>query len=420
MKKTCFLFVKEIIIIVVCAFLGVAALAVTYLIPQSKMIEHTKESSIIVYNEGRHPHIWETIDETVLDGTTDGLMLNISYTKTDSALRDILLGTWTKIDGNKAMHSLYELLEMDNHDGYEIKTYGRYWHGYQIILKPLLCLFSYADIRQINMAVQLALVILFVYLLTKSGGVQLIFPFFGLYFFLSPITLASAMQYSSCFYVMMMTLIAMFVLRPYLNDERRNYLFLLDGIMVAYFDFLTYPPITVAIPLITYLATDEECRHSVKKSLKDVFFYTVSWGIGYAGMWAMKWVIASLLTDQNVIYDALKTVNRDSGVLDSEYTYWTTLKSNLAICNWKVLLGGFILVIIYLIGRKTIKHESIDRSMLPSAAVIMLVSAYPFIWYYLTQMHSSNHCWFVWRELGISVYGLLTLMFATLRDRVSE
>jgi hypothetical protein len=155
----------------------VAALAVTYFIPQGKMMEHTKESSIIIYNEGRHPHIWETIDETVLDGTTDGLMLNISYTKTDSALNDILLGTWTRIDGNKGMSSLYELLAMDNHNGYEIKTYGRYWHGYQIILKPLLCFFSYADIRQINMAVQLALVILFVYLLTNWGGQSSFFRF---------------------------------------------------------------------------------------------------------------------------------------------------------------------------------------------------------------------------------------------------
>jgi hypothetical protein len=246
----------------------------------------------------------------------------------------------------------------------------------------------------------------------KLGGAELILPFLGLYFFLSPITLASAMQYSSCFYVMMLTLIAMFALHPYLNDERRNYLFLLDGIMVAYFDFLTYPPITVAIPLITYLAIDEECRHSVKKSVKAVFFYTASWSVGYAGMWAMKWVLASLLTDQNVIYDALKTVKHDSGVLDSEYTYWTTLKSNLAICNWRVLLSLFLLVLIYLIGRKIVKHDSIDWCMLPSAVAILFVSAYPFIWYYLTQMHSSNHNWFVWRELGISVYGILTLLVA--------
>jgi hypothetical protein len=158
----------------------------------------------------------------------------------------------------------------------------------------------------------------------------------------------------------------------------------------------------------------------LKKSLKDVFFYTASWGIGYAGMWAMKWVIASLLTDENVIYDALKTVNRDSGVLDSEYTYWTTLKSNFAICNWKVLLGGFILVLIYLIGRKIVKRGRIDRSMFPSMAVIMLVSAYPFIWYYLTQMHSSNHCWFVWRELGIAVYGILVLLVLISQDKAVQ
>ena len=190
MKKTWEFFLREAIIVVFCAIAGVIALAMTYLIPQRKMWDKVHESSIVLHNEGLGAHIWQNIEETMLDGYTDGLLLNVSYTETKDGIRDILLDTYVEVDGRNPMASFYEVTALAN-DDYIVRNYGRYWHGYQIILRPLLCFFTYSDIRQVNMILQLALVFLLICILAGSKDRIFIIPFWGMYLFLCPISLFS-------------------------------------------------------------------------------------------------------------------------------------------------------------------------------------------------------------------------------------
>lgn len=139
MKETLILFIKELGIVWLCAILGVAALTVTYFIPRDRMRENVWASSIALHKEGLGAHVWQDIEETMLDIYTDGLMLNVSYTETKDGVRDILLGTHVEVDGINPMESLYEVVALSN-DDYIVKNYGRYWHGYQVLLRPLLCL----------------------------------------------------------------------------------------------------------------------------------------------------------------------------------------------------------------------------------------------------------------------------------------
>ncbi|MCD7724107.1 MAG: hypothetical protein LUI12_00900 [Clostridiales bacterium] len=412
MKKIAKLLFYELIIVGLCAFLGVAALAVTYLIPDRWIRENVWESSIILHNEGLGRHVWESISETMLDNYTDGLMLNVTYTTTDDGLRDILLATKTEVlrDGHdiNPMESLYEVIAMANNN-YQITSYGRYWHGYQIILRPLLCLFDYGDIRQINMIFQLALVFVFIYILAKSEDKRLLIPFWAMYIFLSPVTLFTSLQYSPCFYMTMFALIAIFTAGKRIGDRKRNYIFLLTGILTAYFDFLTYPFITLAVPLIGYLASSRECLSSVKKGFKDVCFYTVSWGVGYVGMWASKWVIASVFTEENVIAQAVDQLKFRSGHFSGKQSLLETIRYNWDVCNKEVLwLVLICLAAYFLYGiMKNIRKKNKEFLLGGGGTwMILLVSAYPYLWYYVTMEHSSNHSYFTWRELAITVFGV--------------
>ncbi len=415
MKKTWELFLREAVIVVLSAITGVAVLAMTYLIPQDDMWDNVYESSVILHNEGLGAHIWQNIEETMLDVFTDGLVINVSYTETKDGVRDILLDTYVEVDGKNPMESFYEVTALADAD-YTVENYGRYWHGYQIILRPLLCIFTYSDIRQINMFLQLMLVFLLICILTGSKDRIFIIPFWGMYLFLCPISLFSSLQFSPCFYIMMLALIVLFGVGKALNDIRRNYLFLLTGILTAYFDLLTYPFITLGVPLIAYLGTDYK-RLSENRicGWKNVFFHTISWGIGYGGMWSAKWIIASMLTDENIIYDAYKEIKYRSGFFSVKHSYYDTLKLNLSICNGKVFLLAVFGIGIYILIVRMKNHISIDRSLLPFAGMLLTVSLYPFVWYFFTKNHSSSHSYFTWRELGISVYGIF--MISVLRIR---
>ncbi len=409
MKETAKLFLKEILIVVIGVVAGVAALAATYFIPQEKMKENAWESAILMHREGLGSFMWPTVKMTQLDGYTDGVMLNTAYTETDDGIRDILLDTRVQVREINPMESFYEVIALENKE-YRVETYGRYWHGYQILWRPLLCFFNYGEIRQINMAVQLALVFAFLYLLFLAGEKALVIPFFGMYLFLTPLALFSSMQFSPCFYLMLLASMALVGLRAYLNDTRRSYLFLIVGILTAFFDLLTYPFVTLGIPLITYLAVDKECRENWKKSIKDIVFYSVSWGIGYVGMWGAKWVAASVLTDENVIMDAVNQVKFRSGHYEQGRSFWTTLKLNFDACNMKSIWVVLIALALFLLACVILNFRRNGIKLLPVTAVILVVSLYPFLWYYLTMHHSSDNSYFTWREYSICVYGVLTAL----------
>lgn len=409
MKETAKLFLKEILIVVIGVVMGVAALAATYFIPQEKMKENAWESAILMHREGLGSFMWPTVKMTQLDGYTDGVMLNTAYTETDDGIRDILLDTRVQVREINPMESFYEVIALENKE-YRVETYGRYWHGYQILWRPLLCFFNYGEIRQINMAVQLAMVFAFLYLLFLSGEKALAIPFFGMYLFLTPLALFSSMQFSPCFYLMLLTSMALVGLRAYLNDTRRNCLFLIVGILTAFFDLLTYPFVTLGIPLITYLAVDKECRENWKKSIKDIVFYSVSWGIGYVGMWGAKWVAASVLTDENVIMDAVNQVKFRSGHYEQGRSFLTTLKLNFDACNMKSIWVVLIALALFLLACVILNFRRNGIKLLPVTAVILVVSLYPFLWYYLTMHHSSDNSYFTWREYSICVYGVLTAL----------
>ena len=424
MKEIGKLLIKELIIISVCAFLGVAALAVTYLVSPDDIRENVRESAIILYNEGLGAQIWEGIKESQLDIYTDGLLFNVSYTSTDDGLKDILLDTRVKVGDTNPMNSLFEVIALAN-DNYYVKNYARYWHGYQIILRPLLLYFNYSDIRQLNMIFQLLLVFILVYLLAVSEDRALIIPFFGVYIALSPISLFSCLQYSPCFYIMMASLIALFALKKYLNDTTRNYLFLLAGILTAYFDLLTFPLITLAIPLIAYLGSNcVRLAETKDRGLKDTIFYTVSWCIGYVGMWASKWIIAAILTGENAIEDAIERIKYRSGY-SQDYTYFDVVKLNLSMYNakvqTKVLLIAVICLAAYIIALviknyKNKKHITFDTKLLPNMGVILFVTIYPLIWYFFTTNHSNNHNYFTYKELAISVFGILMIGLVSIKS----
>ncbi len=408
MRETLFLYIKELGLVFLCAITGVAALAATYFIPQDWMRENVWKSSIALYREGLGAYLWQDVGETQLDIYTDGLMINVSYTVTKDGIRDILLGTHVEVDGRNPVDSLYEVVALAN-DNYIVKNYGRYWHGYQILLQPLLCFFAYPDIRQINMILQFSLVFGFVCLLVRKKEGAFVIPFLGVYLFLSPISLCSSLQYSPCFYIMMLALYALLIGREKLTDTKRNYLFLLTGVMTAYFDFLTYPLITLGVPLIFYLVQDGNCLpEKQRSSWKNLFLHTLSWGIGYVGMWSSKWVIASVLTGENIIYDAFSQIAYRSGYFTEKHSYYDTLKLNLGVCNTKVILPALICVAACIVIFRIKKRIVADRKRFPIVGAILFVSLYPFLWYLFTKDHSCSHSYFTWRELGISVFGILT------------
>lgn len=133
-------------------------------------------------------------------------------------------------------------------------------------------------------------------------------------------------------------------------------------------------------------------------------------------MWSSKWVIATVMTGENIIYNAFEQLKFRSGYFSSRCSYRDTLRLNLKACNSEFFLVIAACMGIYIIAVRIKNHIGMEWRLLPCAGMILAVSLYPFVWYLFTKNHSCNHAYFTWRELAISVFGILMLGIIRIRQ----
>jgi len=83
-----------------------------------------------------------------------------------------------------------------------ISPYYQYWHGYQVIIRPLLSLFSYPMIRVLNGILQTVLLLFLCLLMRRNGLGRYILPYIASVLMLMPLALAMSLQFSSCYYIL--------------------------------------------------------------------------------------------------------------------------------------------------------------------------------------------------------------------------
>lgn len=409
------LFLKQlghsILILLSSGCIGFLLLICVYALPVEPMRENVARGTQVYNNEGNFPELAAGYKSTKLDNDTDSTMLsNAIYPVTD-IIKDALYVPMIRYSARP--DRLSSLLDYANHvkgDTYTT-TYPRYWHGYLIILKPLLLLFDFSDIRIINMTLQFILTSLSLILISKSNYSKYLPAFISLIIVWNPITIGLSFQNSTCFYITLLALLYII----YRNNHTKNhdikplYFFLLLGIITVYFDFLTYPLATLGIPLIFLISTSE---YKLFDNIKVIFTSSIFWGIGYLGMWFEKWLLASILTNENIFQDAFERITLQlSKEFDGRaFSVLDCIVSQISVLlKWPYFIF-FVSVLTFLIMYYVIKtHVTVSIKYFLNNLTILLTPyiilfIYPFIWFSI----ASNHCYanpkFTYRLLGISVF----------------
>lgn len=386
---------------------GYIALVCVYALPTDAIRQNVSEASNIIQMEGSHPELIYGHQDTMLDNLTDSIMLlTARYEIQENIFTEALLSNRETADG--MMDS--EILAFEA-EGHEVETqtagYGRYWHGYLLYLKPLLMVFNYGQIRYLIGFVQMMLFAAVLYLMTKKQKEKHLLPFVTTYLFMNPAALTLSLQYLP---ISLITMIQMIVLlcceKKYKEDHGRwIYHFFIVGCLVSYFDLLTYPLLTLGIPLVFLLAENSK---SFQKDCVQFVKCCAAWGGGYVMMWAGKWLLGSLFTKENLIADALESVLLRTGVAEDEIqvSAFEAILKNIGVNKLGLLL--VILAAAVLIIYSVWKYRNMEVRSNPGS--ILLCACLPFAWYVVISNHSYIHYWFTYRILGISIYaGLLWL-----------
>ena len=176
--------------------------------------------------------------------------------------------------------------------------------------------------------------------------------------------------------------------------------------LTAYFDFLTYPLVTLGFPLVAYLCMTKEKN---AKQFGKIGLSGACWGIGYAFMWASKWLLAAIFAGGDVLSDATSTIAQRTSAMDSRGRlagYLDIVKDNLSpYANRAFLLfmvAAVIGLIIFIAGKGLKEYLKTLKTALPATCLALL----PFLWWFVTSNHSGEHWQFTCRIFAITIFAV--------------
>ena len=274
-----------IVSIILSACIGFSALMFVCALPSGRVALHVRESGGILMLEGDYPIAVPGDSSTILDNYTDCIMLLTSaYTGDEDCVEEAARGyrIYKKKASKEESCSVCGILPEKEA---RVLDYMRYWHGYKVILKPLLFFFNINGIRQINALVIFGWIALISVLMYQNKLKIYIFPYLLGVSFLNIPAVVRSLQYSTIFHVTSVFLILLLVgARIGKLWENRWMLFLAAGICTSYFDFLTYPIAVLGFLLVINIGLIEtQGKHSYQM-VWEVIGESALWGVGYVGM----------------------------------------------------------------------------------------------------------------------------------------
>ena len=387
--------------------LGFFLLFLVNLLPTGRIAFHVRESGSILNGEGDYWLITQGDLSAHLDNYTDAIMLlTAGYTGEESALEKtahnyrlaLKEGTW----GESCMGC--GILPDDQ---VKLGTYERYWQGFLIVLKPLLLFLNLSEIRSLNMVGILSCIVLICVLLSRRQKSAYIFPYILALCFMNLGTVLVSLQYSTIFYTTSIAMIGMLLFFDRKKFQENIWLFfLITGMCTSYFDFLTYPIVALAFPLTLFFLLSAQKK--LLPAIGRLIGYSLLWGIGYSGMWASKWVIATLITGKNQFIKAFSKIRERSGhdVIDVPFT-WTqmmhTMKDYLTNGSTLYLLTVFLLLLLILV---VLTKGYRQKSHWITTFLLALISLYPFLWYTAAANHSMQHNFFTFKSMAAFLFAI--------------
>lgn len=388
------------------AAVGTLLLMAVYLLPTAPIQQHLSE--YIPYRssntdpEAAYPSL-SPLCTSRLDGFTDSIILLQSADDTpDTLLHKALLVYCGSISATPSMEDAVTTLYAHYHDGAALTgswTYPRYWHGYLLLTKPLLSLFSFRQVQLLNAVVQCMLVLAVCWLLKRRALGVYIPAFLLVWLMLMPPALALCMQFTPCWLIALVCTLALLKMRPAHLASHGWLVFLYSGIAAAYFDFLTYPLMAFGIPAAFYVLLMRQER--TERTLGHLIQSGIAWGWGYAAMWASKWVLATLFTGENVLHDAfaqaaLRSSSSAAVGVMNEFSYSPifTFFTNLGVFLFTPVTLLALAFVLYT-GYKAHRAGSLLRAQLQGPLLLYgAIGLLPLLWYTALRNHSLVHAWF--------------------------
>lgn len=415
-----------LLLLMVC--LGYAGIVVVYALPERIIIFNASASTDFIVSEYVSK---ETEWMNWPDYYTDVVMLNIAsysddsksvllraaenekigHTAEDSYPFEIVRWLSERTSIPKVYYSFEEASAST-----EAVSYGKYWNGYLVFLRPLLL---YFNMRQIYYGFRylLALSFAFTVIVLLFRDKRFVIPFALAFLSLRPFS-KFCLTYAIVDILLCGFLCASAFLRPKRNAVSENLFFFGIGVIAVYFTLMSFSfiiPIFCSIYLVysTKMEKQTECRWIV--TVKNLFWYTA----GFVAMWVCKWIILAL-ADRSLLGKVLLSVKQrlshdDYGekVSLGEALLWNGCgfyyqNKALVISALVVALASVITVVMYIHLKRTNSNFEnmgfVDGVLVTAVVTVATVGRYAIV-----LNHSRVHYFFMNRLMAGPLFTVLTV-----------
>lgn len=411
MKRLC-LPLQIALVLLTGIVLGFGLLLGVYALPTAPMAANLRASVPALNGEWGREDSYEQLlpgyRSTQLDNSTDAAMLLAAVHESDLPLTVQVAQSFRYGSDANAFGTLLSYGQSGT-EGLSTISIARYWHGYLVFLKPLLCFFSYLDIRMLLSLVQGCLMAAVIAGLCRRGLAALVPAFLLALLAITPFATALSLQFSTVLCTFLCAMLALLYLpEKTFAGHGLALLFVMVGMATSYVDYLTYPIASFGMPMILCLFLFP--LDGWKAQAKRFFLCGLCWCLGYFGMWAGKWVIAGMFGNEVWFWPNLwaKISERSSDVSgDQALSYGMVLRSIVGVfCKRAYLLAFLAASLLWLAAR--VRRRRLPRACRkgrsPLLALLSVIALLPFAWYLCTQNHSYNHAFFTSRALCVTLF----------------
>ena len=402
------------VLFVVMAALLPGCLLAAASIPKSAIRTNLVSSVSYLSERENYEPLIEDADYTKIDHLADAVLLNIAWNLDPSELLSSVMRApcyrGSRIETRSLQATVLQGAQAN-------EDYVQYWHGSLALVLPLLVLMPLQGIYILNYVILAALAAWLLWLLLRGGdrpaAIGVALAMLCTTFFFAPLSL----EYT---WVCLLTLALSALV---LTLERKGKLrsaaafFLAAGIVTNFLDFLTAETLTLLIPLLLLLR--ERSRKGARtngQTLRTLLCAGLAWGVGYAGMFGLKWLLASLVLGRNVLPEVISSASRrlDSALtgLSSAEVTLEALRRNLN-CLLPIGFGqaGKWITVALVLGAAcwgvARRRRDFDGKLIGLYALLGLA---PYVRFLVLRNHSYGHYFFTCRAQMATVLAAVLIL----------
>lgn len=410
---------RALSLILVTVLLCTAGNFAAFLIDTQDMRDHTWQGCLMLGEQQGIPQTIGGFLSAQLDNFTSVLILKTAgYVGEETLVQKALSGfrVDTAAEPGQSEWDAFCTYEFGENSPSGGLSYSRYWHGYTLPLRLLLCVMNVANIQMMLYFAQLALLVFVVHLMIRRGIVGLVPGFFLSYFFLMPFSSSICLQYIPVTMLMLIACAAVLLWDKEIADcIGMPAFFALIGILTNYFDLLTFPLVSLGFPLCLLLALRLKTQDGFLRLFGLIASCGVSWAAGYAGMWVFKWLLVDMISEYRTIHGLMTQMFLRTSS-EEEIS-----RLGVALRNFDVILSkSSYLLLTAVTGLVTLipsaKALAARKSRFDARALLLLIPAVvPVVWYFVMANHSFDHTYYTYRNATMSVMAGFTCLACLVR-----